>query len=101
MNESDYKKSLTDYAENITSQDILDSLGSEFLRINNKPSNMLSKRRICIYSALLNYSKAEIEKTQTYKSFLNIRSDIYENWDQIRRIFIEFLENLSKRTINY
>ena len=54
---------------------------------------------------MLNYSKSEIDKTVVYKSLINLPQEVYgkilDNWDKIRRIFIEFLENLSKRTINY
>lgn len=81
------------------------SIASEFLRINNTISKMLSEKRLFIYSAMLNYSKSEIDKTVVYKSLINLPQEVYgkilDNWDQIRRIFIEFLENLSKRTINY
>lgn len=79
-------------------------ISEEFLYINNNLPNMIITDRILIYSALLNYSYSEIMSTENYKNMLSNKlknNNIPSNWDDIRIIFIEFLKELSKRTINY
>lgn len=77
----------------------------EFLNVNNTLPKMFTTQRIFVYSALLNYSYSEIQKTSIYKEYLgnliNNPAKIPENWDKIRYIFKEFLDQLLKRTINY
>lgn len=78
------------------------NFAEEFLSINDNMPKMLSTNRIVIYSALLNYSKSELDNAPYYKKYIKgFIVNIPENWDNIRVEFREFLEELSKRTINY
>lgn len=78
------------------------NFAEEFLSINDNMPKMLSTNRIVIYSALLNYSKSELDNAPYYKKYIEgFIVNIPENWDNIRVEFREFLEELSKRTINY
>ena len=78
--------------------------GTEFLHINDNLPSMIVNKRIFVYSALLNYSYSEINQTTNFKTYLKsflTTDNIPINWDNIREIFINFLKELSKRTINY
>ena len=79
----------------------------EFMNINGIPGNMLRSNHIALYSALLNFSKSELESSTIYLNYLksiypeNMNRNIYSNWDSIRVLFERFLKELSIRTIHY
>lgn len=90
-------------------QNFLESINDKgninlFLNINSVLPEMLSTKKIFLYSALLNYTYSEIDRTVFFKQYLKTflkDNKIPVNWDKIRVIFKDFLKELKERTINY